>query len=659
MILTCFATIASAQVASAVRSAHPAFNKATDILIAQFDNKPDPDDIHSQAALGCMLKHSDLQNVKVYAVQGAYGQQGGVYLDSSGLFNLIYGPEGANTWTDAHKNWTTSVTRIVNKVKPILQSGGHVWVQEAGQSNITADWIYALINQEGIPTATTKNNITVVQHSTWNEGQTAAADLNYVKANATYVKIADGNSGGNGTPDFNLSDATYLNEVRNGLANDDAEARWLLADQIIEDYSSITSYNNGSIINGGVDFSDCVENWWILNVGTDADTVRKFWDRFVVNDAPNANINPTVSFSLPASDLVISVGASVTVEANAYDSDGTISRVELFINDSFIRSEAVAPYVWGTQDAALVNMATGSYTLKLVAYDNLGSASSVVYRSVIVGQSSGTATVQINAIDYDVESHPTDDNKIRKGTPSVGYITNGTWVAYNNIDLGGGVTSLSIEAASATSGGTVQFRLGSPTGTVIGSVVVGNTGGWNNYRSYTTSAVQSVSGAQDLYVVFVGASTGYLLNLKTITFELETEVISPDLGVLFTAVSYNSESHPSDLNLVRNMTSKVGYIKNGTWIAFESFDFGSGVSSFTVNAASTTAAAKTIQLRLGSPTGTLIGSVAVNNTGGWDTFAPFSTTALQPVSGVQNLYLVFVSSSTGYLYDLQSFIFQP
>lgn len=130
------------------------------------------------------------------------------------------------------------------------------------------------------------------------------------------------------------------------------------------------------------------------------------------------------------------------------------------------------------------------------------------------------------------------------------------------------------------------------------------------------------------------------------------------MGQAINAYDFNLESHPTDANQVRRGTTNVGYIRNGTWIAFEDCDFENGVSSFTVNASSASAGG-TIELRLGSSTGTLIGSVALANTGGWNTYASFSTTALEPVAGVQDLYLVFRGATTGYLFNLASFIFQP
>jgi len=264
--------------------ARESFNPATDILIAQFDGQPDADDIHSQAALGCLLLHDDLAGTDVYAVMGAVGTQGGTFIDSTELFNLIFGQAGSENWTDAKTDWNASVTRIKNKVRPVLDAGGRVWVQEAGQSNITADWVQALID-DGVALATISNQITVVQHSEWNENQTAGSDLTFVKNHTDYVKIDDGNSP-NATPDWHLDDTAYMNEIFIGKATAAAEARWLLADQIVKNSGFSASYS--SIDEGGVDFSDCVENWWIFELGSDADTVRKFWDRYVIEASDTA-----------------------------------------------------------------------------------------------------------------------------------------------------------------------------------------------------------------------------------------------------------------------------------------------------------------------------------------------------------------------------------
>lgn len=106
---------------------------------------------------------------------------------------------------------------------------------------------------------------------------------------ANYVVIYDGNSpSGSGvnrgpnTPDYNLASTTYMIEAKRASnPNAKSKAYWTEADRIIKSSGFNASYS--TIPSGGVDFSDCVENWYINNLGDNASTVRRFWDRYVVN----------------------------------------------------------------------------------------------------------------------------------------------------------------------------------------------------------------------------------------------------------------------------------------------------------------------------------------------------------------------------------------
>ncbi|WP_433126391.1 ThuA domain-containing protein [Micromonospora sp. CA-240977] len=96
----------------------------------------------------------------------------------------------------------------------------------------------------------------------------------------------------------------------------------------------------------------------------------------------------------------------------------------------------------------------------------------------------------------------------------------------------------------------------------------------------------------------------------------------------------------------------VGYIDPGDWAAYNGVDL-TGVTSFTARVVSG-GAGGTIQVRTGSATGPVLGSVAVPNTGSWTTFANVSTALSGVPSGTQNLYLTFTGSGTG-LFDLDDF----
>ena len=89
-----------------------------------------------------------------------------------------------------------------------------------------------------------------------------------------------------------------------------------------------------------------------------------------------------------------------------------------------------------------------------------------------------------------------------------------------------------------------------------------------------------------------------------------------------------------------NGGSGLGYIENGDYIVFKNVNFGSGANSFTARVAYGGNSSTTIQLRLGSSTGTIIGSLNVTSTGGWDSYRELST-SVSGASGTKDLYLCF------------------
>ncbi|QNP61597.1 PQQ-dependent sugar dehydrogenase [Streptomyces genisteinicus] len=98
----------------------------------------------------------------------------------------------------------------------------------------------------------------------------------------------------------------------------------------------------------------------------------------------------------------------------------------------------------------------------------------------------------------------------------------------------------------------------------------------------------------------------------------------------------------------------VGYIDNGDWISFSPYVLGNA-TRFTARVSSG-GAGGTIEIRAGSPTGTLMGTVAVPVTGGWETFQDVSTPLTDRPAGTTSLHLVF-KGGAGSLFDLDDFRF--
>ncbi|MBP2708702.1 carbohydrate-binding protein, partial [Microbispora sp. RL4-1S] len=235
-------------------------------------------------------------------------------------------------------------------------------------------------------------------------------------------------------------------------------------------------------------------------------------------------------------------------------------------------------------------------------------------------------------------SHPT-----ASGGKTVGFVENGDWVGYSSVSTTG-ATGFTARVSSAGSGGTIQIRSGSQTGTLLGSVTVPVTGNWDTFT--TVSTTLNGAGTGPLFLVFTGGS-GYLFDLDT--FALTKSASS---STTTEAEAYTSQSGLQQASHTTASGGKTaGYINNGDWAAYSGVST-SGLKTFSARVSSG-GSGGAIQVRSGSQTGTLLGQVNVPSTGSWDTFQTVSTTLSGSATGP--LYLVFTGSGTGYLFDLDTF----
>ncbi|MFG3301610.1 ThuA domain-containing protein [Micromonospora chersina] len=96
----------------------------------------------------------------------------------------------------------------------------------------------------------------------------------------------------------------------------------------------------------------------------------------------------------------------------------------------------------------------------------------------------------------------------------------------------------------------------------------------------------------------------------------------------------------------------LGYVDPGDWAAYQGLDL-TGATSFRARVVSG-GPGGTIQVRTGSPTGSVLGQVAVPNTGSWTTFADVSTALTGVPSGSQTVWLTFTGTGSG-LFDVDDF----
>ncbi|HEX3029728.1 MAG TPA: carbohydrate-binding protein, partial [Clostridia bacterium] len=82
----------------------------------------------------------------------------------------------------------------------------------------------------------------------------------------------------------------------------------------------------------------------------------------------------------------------------------------------------------------------------------------------------------------------TEDCTDTDGGQNIGFIENGDYVVYKDVDFGTGATNFQARVASnATAEGNIEIRLDSATGTLVGYCPVAPTGGWQTWKDVKCS----------------------------------------------------------------------------------------------------------------------------------------------------------------------------
>ncbi|MFF0088120.1 carbohydrate-binding protein [Streptomyces canus] len=103
------------------------------------------------------------------------------------------------------------------------------------------------------------------------------------------------------------------------------------------------------------------------------------------------------------------------------------------------------------------------------------------------------------------------------GGNTVGDINNGDWIAFTPYVLSN-AKSLTARVSSGGTGGTLEIRAGSATGTLLGKAAVPVTGGWETFQDVTANLSRPPRGTTTLYLVFKGSGTGALFDVDDFTF---------------------------------------------------------------------------------------------------------------------------------------------
>ena len=182
----------------------------------------------------------------------------------------------------------------------------------------------------------------------------------------------------------------------------------------------------------------------------------------------------------------------------------------------------------GTDQSGFVS--DGNPTLLTIAVGggtaSAGSSSSASASASASATGSSGAAVSaystIQAASYSAKNGTqTETTTDTGGGQDVGYIANGDWLAYDNVQFGstGASQFIARVASGAASGisGLVEVALDSPTATPVGSFSIAGTGGWQSWETVPAN-ISTVTGTHTVYLVFSSGQSADYVNVHWFTF---------------------------------------------------------------------------------------------------------------------------------------------
>ena len=311
----------------------------------------------------------------------------------------------------------------------------------------------------------------------------------------------------------------------------------------------------------------------------------------------------TQDYVFPAS-CAASAGANITIRSSGNSSNSVWFAPSGTTN---FAEGATMTKAGGTATTIAAPAIAGTYKMFVVNSSGVKIGESASLLRVTGGGSSS----QVEAESYSSQSGIATEN-CGEGGLDVCNIQNGDYTVYNNFNLTGAPTTFQARVASATSGGTIEVRQDSATGTLLGTCTVAGTGAWQTYTT-ASCTISGASGTHNLYLVYKGGS-GYLFNVNWFNFTSGSSKYEAENATMSGGAKVN--------------TDHTSY--SGTGFVDGYYNSTTAITTFTVNAAS--AGSKTLTLRYcaggGASTnlglyvnGTKIKNITCSATTNWNTWA--------------------------------------
>ncbi len=468
-----------------------------------------------------------------------------------------------------YPEWHGSISNFTAINNQAKQYGRTVWVCEIGD-------YYTGSGYSETTQATFVTNVLAVNSNAiyWEPGWVWSSSVgnralfkpinsNYLNVEMTAAMLSFGGSacGSNVAPTVSITSpangATYTapaNITINATASDSdgtiASVKFYQASTLLNtDTSSPYSYTWSSVAAG---------TYSLTAVATDDDGATTTSSAVSVTVSSSGNIAPTVSITSPANGATYTAPATITINATASDSDGTISSVAFYQGSTLLGTDTTSPYsyTWSS-------VAAGTYSLTAAATDNGGATTTSSAVSVTVNASASAPTYQAvgsavsgtGAISPAWPTHQSGDVAlliVETANQAVTLSTPAGFVAVTNSPQGTGT-------AAGTSATRLTVFWKRATSSAEATPTVADSGDHQIARIITFRGVTASGNPWDVTAGNVASSAS-----RTVTIPGTTTTVANSLVVAIVARANDSSSSSASSWANSNLTSLTERIDGGT-----------------------------------------------------------------------------------------------
>ena len=249
------------------------------------------------------------------------------------------------------------------------------------------------------------------------------------------------------------------------------------------------------------------------------------------------------------------------------------------------------------------------------------------------------------------------------GGYNLGWIASGEWLAYDMNVTASGIYNITVRVASPKTTGSFHIEVDGVNKT--GTIAVPNTGGWQSWTNVTATGISLTGGNHTLKIVIDGSDFNLnyidigaygttppptLTPMNSLPGKIEAENYrtgGEGIGYHDTASGNIGGAYRSDDVDIQACSDtgggyNVGWIASGEWLGYDVNVTASGIYNITVRVASPkTTGSFHIEVDGVNKTGT----IAVPNTGGWQSWTNVTATGISLTGGNHTLKIVIDGSS--------------